>query len=72
LADIAGKPLVLSSEQQRAIRGVQILEQIGGADSREVLRRLTEGQPSARLTHEAKNALSRLDERASKGYGSAR
>jgi WD40 repeat protein len=72
LADIAGKPLVLSSEQQRAIRAVQILEQIGGADSREVLRRLTEGQPSARLTHEAKNAMSRLDERASKGYGSAR
>lgn len=62
LADIAGQPLVLSAEQQRAIRAVQILEQIGGSVSREVLERLAQGQPSARLTQEAKNALARLEQ----------
>jgi WD40 repeat protein len=60
LADIADQPLVLTAEQQRAIRAVQILEQIGGNESREVLERLTQGQPSARLTQEAQNALARL------------
>jgi hypothetical protein len=63
LADIAGAPLVLSADQQRTIRAVQILEQIGGSQSREILERLTQGQPSARLTQEANNALARLKER---------
>jgi hypothetical protein len=67
LADIAGKPMVLTSDQQRAIRAVQILEHIGGGEAREVLRRLSSGQPSARLTQEAKNALFRLDEQSAKG-----
>ncbi|MEX2140951.1 MAG: hypothetical protein WD894_16930 [Pirellulales bacterium] len=62
LADIAGQPLVLSADQQRTIRAVQILEQIGGSESREIIERLTQGQPSARLTQEAKNALERLEE----------
>jgi hypothetical protein len=64
LADIAGKPLVLSSDQQRAIRAVQILEQIGGPKSREALEHLATGQPAARLTQEAKNALARLEREA--------
>jgi WD40 repeat protein len=62
LNDITGKPIVLSSDQQRAIRAVQVLEQIGGPEARGVLERLTTGQPSARLTQEAKSALSRLAE----------
>jgi WD40 repeat protein len=61
LADIASKPLVVSSDQQRTIRAVQILEQIGGDASLETLRRITAGQPSARLTREAQNALARLE-----------
>jgi WD40 repeat protein len=64
LADIAGAPLVLTPDQQRTLRAVQILEQIGGSQSREILERLTQGQPSARLTQEAKNALERLEEAA--------
>jgi hypothetical protein len=63
LADIAGRPLVLSADQQRAIRAVQVLEQIGGAEARAIFERLAQGQPSARLTQEAKNALARLDEK---------
>jgi len=62
LADIAGKPLVLSADQQRAIRAVQVLEQIGDAQAREVLARLSVGQPAAQLTQEAKNALARLED----------
>ena len=60
LADIVDRPLVLSAAQQRTIRAVQILEQIGGSQSREVLERLMQGQPSARLTLEAKNSLARM------------
>jgi WD40 repeat protein len=60
LADIADRPLVLSADQQRTIRAVHILEQVGGSQSREILERLTQGQPSARLTLEAKNALARI------------
>jgi WD40 repeat protein len=62
LAEIAARPLVLTTDQQRAIRAVQILEQIGGGEARAIFERLSQGQPSARLTQEAKNALARLDE----------
>jgi WD40 repeat protein len=62
LAEIASRPLSLTADQQRAIRAVQILEQIGGGDARAAIERLSRGQPSARLTQEAKNALTRLDE----------
>jgi hypothetical protein len=62
LTDIAGKPLVFTTDQQRSIRAVQVLEQIGGVQAREILLRLSQGQPSARLTQEAKNSLLRLEE----------
>jgi WD40 repeat protein len=62
LAEIAARPLTLTAEQQRAIRAVQILEQIGGDEARAIFERVAQGQPSARLTQEAKNALARLDE----------
>jgi hypothetical protein len=60
LADIASQPLILTADQQRTIRAVQILEQIGGNEAREILEKLAKGQPSARLTQEAKNAVLRL------------
>ena len=63
LAEIAARPLVLTAEEQRAIRAVQIIEQIGGDRSRAVFERLAKGQPSARITQEATNALGRLDEK---------
>jgi WD40 repeat protein len=62
LAEIAARPLVLTGDQQRAIRAVQILEQIGGSEARAIFQRVAQGQPSARLTQEAKNALARLEE----------
>jgi WD40 repeat protein len=62
LVEIASRPLILTADQQRAIRAVQILEQIGGGEARAILKRLAQGQPSARLTQEAKNALTRLEE----------
>jgi WD40 repeat protein len=47
-------------ERQRALRAVHLLEQIGSADSRELLRTLAQGEPSASLTVAAQNALLRL------------
>jgi WD40 repeat protein len=63
LAEIAARPLVLTAEEQRAIRAVQIIEQIGGDGSRAIFERLAKGQPSARITQEATNALARLEEK---------
>jgi WD40 repeat protein len=65
LAEIAARPLLLTAAEQRAIRAVQILEQIGGAEARAIFERLAKGQPSARITQEAAGALTRMleDER---------
>jgi WD40 repeat protein len=60
LAEISARPLVLTAEQQRAIRAVHILEQIGSPQSRPVLERLAQGQPSDRLTQEAQSAVARM------------
>jgi WD40 repeat protein len=63
LNDLSGKPLVVDQNQQRALRGIQVLEGVGDERAREVLERLATGEPAARMTHEAKNALERIDER---------
>jgi len=47
-------------EVARGLRGVEVLETIGSAEAREVLRGLTKGVPEAELTVEAKAALERL------------
>jgi WD40 repeat protein len=47
-------------DRVRALRAVEVLERIGGADSLRVLERLSGGAPPARLTREAKSALDRL------------
>lgn len=52
----------LSSPQLLALRGVEVLEQIG-PPAREVLEALAKGVPEARLTQEAKAALKRLKQR---------
>jgi WD40 repeat protein len=43
------------------LRAVMVLEALGTADARELLRRLAGGLPEARLTEEATTALRRLD-----------
>jgi hypothetical protein len=47
------------AETVRALRAVQILEQIGDADARTVLQRLADGAPGHRLTRHAQAALKR-------------
>jgi WD40 repeat protein len=54
------RPRVLTAEQLRAVRAVEVLEQIGSREARALLRSLAAGAPSARLTEEASAALRRL------------
>jgi hypothetical protein len=49
-----------SPETLQALRGVQVLERIGTAEARRLLKHLSEGLPGARLTQDAKDALTRL------------
>ena len=43
----------------REVRAVLVLEKIGSADARQILRALSEGDPKALLTREAVDALRR-------------
>jgi hypothetical protein len=52
-----------SGEGLRALRAVEVLEQIGTPDAQVVLRALAKGLPEARLTQEAKASLERLAKR---------
>jgi RNA polymerase sigma factor (sigma-70 family) len=52
-----------SGAQLQELRAVEVLEQIGTSEAQETLRRLTQGTPEARLTHEAAAALERLARR---------
>jgi RNA polymerase sigma factor (sigma-70 family) len=56
LQDRLGTP---SGERLRALRAVEVLERAGTAEAREVLARLSNGVPEARLTQEAKASLER-------------
>ncbi|MBN9522624.1 sigma-70 family RNA polymerase sigma factor [bacterium] len=49
----------LSGERLRGVRGVEVLERVGSADARRLLRELAGGEPG-RLTDEATAALGRL------------
>jgi RNA polymerase sigma factor (sigma-70 family) len=51
-------------ERLRELRAMEALEQVGGTEARQLLRRLAEGAPEARLTREARGALGRLDGRS--------
>jgi WD40 repeat protein len=48
-------------EELRQERALELLEQIGSAEAREVLRELSKGEKSARLTRQAAAALKRLE-----------
>jgi WD40 repeat protein len=52
-----------SPETLRQIRAVQVLEQVGTKEARQVLQRLAGGAPTARQTRDAREALERLDRR---------
>jgi hypothetical protein len=52
-----------SPKTLRALRAVEVLEHIGTAEARQVLRELAQGGPGARLTDEARTALQRLERR---------
>jgi hypothetical protein len=54
---------VTRPNQLRLLRAVEVLERIGTADARALLRDLAKGAPAARLTREAKSALQRLEHR---------
>jgi hypothetical protein len=51
---------VWSAEVLRSLRGVEVLESIGGAGACRVVEALAAGAPDARLTREARAALARL------------
>jgi RNA polymerase sigma factor (sigma-70 family) len=53
------KPM-FSPQELTAIRGIEVLEHIGGAEARQVLEKLARGAAEDRRTQEAKAALSRL------------
>jgi WD40 repeat protein len=55
--------LTLSPEQLLRVRAVEVLEQAGTAEAREVLAALVRGAPEALLTREAQAALDRLARR---------
>jgi hypothetical protein len=60
-----------SGEALRSLRAVEVLEQVGGAEARQVLEALAAGLPGARLTREARGALQRLGRRAATPGGVA-
>lgn len=49
-----------SGEVLRALRAVAVLERIGTAEARQILKTLAQGMPEARVTREAKVSLERL------------
>jgi hypothetical protein len=55
-----GNALSLPVDRLRLVRAVEVLEAIGNAESREHLKRLSQGAAVSRLTYEAKESLRRL------------
>jgi hypothetical protein len=51
-------------ERLRELRALEVLEQVGGTEVQQLLQRLADGVPEARLTQEARGALERLDRRS--------
>jgi hypothetical protein len=57
--EVLKAPRRLSGEQLRALRGVEVLEQLGTAEARQHLAALAKGAPGSRLTDTARAALER-------------
>jgi hypothetical protein len=58
---------VLQPDQLRVLRAVEVLENVGTAEAKAVLRKLADGAPGARLTREARASLQRLERRRKDG-----
>jgi RNA polymerase sigma factor (sigma-70 family) len=56
----------MTGELLRPLRGVEVLEQVGTAEARQVLAALAQGAAEARLTREAKATEARLEKRLGK------
>jgi hypothetical protein len=52
---------ILTPDELRDLRAVEVLERVNTPASRDLLRRLAEGTPEARLTKDAEAALKRLE-----------
>jgi WD40 repeat protein len=63
-AELAGRGIVRSTELLRAVRAIRVLEHIGDREARQVLQKLAAGDPAARSTRQAKEALQRLERRS--------
>jgi WD40 repeat protein len=50
-------------ERLRALRAIQVLEEIGSREALHVLENVSKGEPAAQVTQEAKTAVQRLKER---------
>ena len=51
---------VVTGEELRSVRAVEVLEHIATPEARQLLQKLADGAPEARLTREAKAALERM------------
>jgi hypothetical protein len=56
-------PAVSCKETLQVLRAIAVLEYIGTAEAKAILKRMAEGAPLARQTQEAKMALARLGSR---------
>jgi hypothetical protein len=68
-AEMAGRGVVHSAELLRTLRAIRALEHIGDEEARKVLQKLAAGDPAARSTRHAKEALQRRDMRQTNGTG---
>jgi hypothetical protein len=59
-AEIAGRGLVRSPELLRTLRAIRALEAMDNAEARQVLEALALGDPAARVSRHAKEALCRI------------
>ena len=64
--DYLAKPFAVEEllARLRALRAIQVLEQVGNAEARQLLKHLAQGAPDARETKVANGALQRLAERS--------
>jgi hypothetical protein len=54
----------MTPDAPRQLRAIQVLEQIGSSEARQILSSLAEGAPAAPATRDAAAALARIDRRA--------
>ena len=64
LEKFAERRLKPTPEQLRPVRAVEVLEEIGTAEAKDVLRTMAKGAPGATLTREARASLKRLERRS--------